>query len=97
MANVDALTTMGNAQLTVLHAASVAATITGLSNLEALGGGTVQLVTCPPREGNRIDNDGSVASKPTKAGDVEEASSSRDLLPISSQDKAVAEEERPSR
>ena len=74
---------MGNAQPTVLHAASVTIKITGLSNVEALGGGTVQLVTHPPQKGHRIDNDGSVASKPTKAEDVEEGSS-RDLLPTRS-------------
>ena len=88
MANADALTTMGNAQLTVLHAESVAAKTTGLSNVEALGGGTVQLVTHPPREGHRIDNNGSAASKATKAGDMEEAS--RDLLQTRSQAKMNA-------
>ena len=95
MANADALITMGNVQLTVLHAVSVAAKITGLSNVEALGGGIVQLVSHPPWEGHRIDKDGSVASKPTKAGNMEAAS--RDLLPTRSQAKAMAEEERPSR
>ena len=78
MTNVDALTTTGNAQLMVLHATSVATKIPGLSNVEALGGGTVQLVTHPPWEGHRMDNNSSAASNPTKAGDVEAAS--RDLL-----------------
>ena len=91
MANVTALTTMGNAQLMVLDAVSVAAKITGLSNVEVLGGGTVQLVTHPPREGHRTDNGNSVANKPTKAWDMEEASSSRDLLPTRSQAKAITE------
>ena len=94
MANADALTTTGNAQLTVLHAVSEAVKITGLSNVGTLGGGTVQLVAHPPQEGHRIDNDDSAASKPTKPGDVEEASS-RDLLPTRSQAKAMPEEERP--
>ena len=97
MANADTLTTMGNAQLTVLHAASVASKITGPSNVEALGGGTVQLVAHPPQEGHRIDNNSSAASMPTKAGDVEEASSNTDLLPTRSQAKAVDEEESHSR
>ena len=96
MANVDALTTMGNAQLMVLHAVSVAIKISGISNVQAPGGGTVQLVTHPPWEGHRIDNGNSVASKPTKAGDMEEASSSSsDLLPTRNQ--AMDEEESHSR
>ena len=70
VASVDAHTTMGNALLTVLHAASVAVWIIGLSNVEALGGGTVQLVTHPPREGHRIDRDASVITSQTKAGDM---------------------------
>ena len=97
MANADALTTTGNAQLTVLHAVSVAIKITGLSNAEAPVGGTVQLVAHPPQEGYRIDKDGSVASMPIKAGNVEEASSNSDLLPTRSQTKAEDEEESHSR
>ena len=50
MANADTLTTTQNAQLMVLHAANVADKITGHSNVEALGGGTVQLVTHPPQK-----------------------------------------------
>ena len=87
MANADANTTMGNAQPTVLHAASVASRITGLSNVEVLGVGTVQPVTHPPREGHK-DRGGSAPSR--KAGDMEEAAASRNLLPIRSQGKAVA-------
>ena len=64
----------------------------GLSNVEALGGGTVQLVTYPPWEGHRIDRDGSVVSSQIKAGDMEEVVASRDLLPTRSQAKAVAVE-----
>ena len=72
--------------------------ITGLSNVEALGGGTVQLVTHPPREGHRTDRDTQVATSKTKAGDEEEeAMSSRNLLP-KDQAMAMAEEEaNPSR
>ena len=81
VASADAHTATGNALLTVLHAASVAIWITLLSNVEALGGGTVQLVTHPPREGHRIDRDGSAVTSQTKAGDVEEAVASRNLLP----------------
>ena len=90
MASVDTHTTMGNAQPTVPHAASVATRITVLSNVEALGGGTVQLVTHPPQEGHRIDRDGSAPSR--KAGDMEEVAASRNLLPTRSQGKAVAME-----
>ena len=71
----------------VPHAASVATRITGLSNVEALGGRTVQLVAHPPREGHK-DRDGSATSR--KAGDMEEVAASRNLLPTRSQDKAVA-------
>ena len=86
MASADAHTTMGNAQPTVLHAASVAARITGLSNVKALGGGTIQLVAHPPLEGHRIDRDSSAPSR--KAGNVV---ASRNLLPRS-QAKAMAME-----
>ena len=92
VASVDAHTTMGNALLTVLHVVSVAIWITGLSNVEVLGGGTVQLVTHPPQEGHRIDRDGSAVTSQTKAGDMEEAVASRNLLP-KDQVAAVAEEE----
>ena len=90
MASADAHITTGNAQPVVPHAASVAARITGLSNVEALGGGTVQPVAHPPWEGHRIDRDGSAPSR--KAGDVEEVVASRNLLPARSQGKAVAVE-----
>ena len=60
---------MVNAQLTGPHAVSVAIQITGLSNAEALEGGTVQPVTHPSWEGHRTDRDASVATSQTKAGD----------------------------
>ena len=74
------------------------AQITGLSNVEALGGGTVQLVTHPPQEGHRTDRDAQVATSQTKAGDEEEEeTTSRNLLP-KGQAMAMAEEEaNPSR
>ena len=75
-----------------LHAVSVAVRITGHSNVEALGGGTVQQVAHPPPEGHRIDRDGSAVSSQIKAGDMEEAVASRDLLPTRSQAKAMAME-----
>ena len=75
-----------------LHAASVANKITGLSNVEALGGGTVQLVTHPPWEGHRINRDTLAAASQTKAEDMaEEGMPSRNLLP-KGQAMAVAEE-----
>ena len=52
VASADAHTTMGNAQHMGLHAVTVARRTTRLSNAEALGGGTVQLVTHPPQEGH---------------------------------------------
>ena len=55
VASVDAHTAMVIAQPTGPHAASVAVKITGLSNVEALGGGTVQPVAHPPREGHRTE------------------------------------------
>ena len=88
MASADAHTTTVNAQPMVPHAASVAARITQLSNVEALGGGTVQLVTHPPREGHRIDRDSSAPSR--KAENEEAAATSRDPLPTRSQGKAMA-------
>ena len=98
VASADALTAMVTAQLMVPHAVSVAIRITGLSNVEALGGGIVQLVGHPPWEGHKIDRDGSVVSSQIKAGNVEEAVASRDLLPTRSQAKTMAvEEASPSR
>ena len=98
VASVDAHTTTVAAQPTEPHVASVAIQITGLSNVQALAGGTVQPVTHPPREGHRIDRDVQVATSQTKAGDEEEEeTSSRNLLP-KGQAMAVAEEEaNPSR
>ena len=72
VASVDAHTAMVIAQLTGPHAASAAVKITGLSNVEALGGGTVQPVAHPPRKGPRIDRDASVVTSQTKAEDKEE-------------------------
>ena len=93
MASADAHTAMVIAQPMEPHAVSVAGQITRLSNVEALGGGTVQPVAHPPWEGHRIDRDASVATSPTKANDEEEEeTSSRDLLP-KGQAVAVAEEE----
>ena len=98
MASADAHTATVIAQLTGPHAVSVAGQITGLSNVEALGGGTVQLVAHPPPEGHRIDRDTSVATSPTKAGDEEEEeTSSRDPLPKGQAVAVAEEEENPSR
>ena len=81
------------AQPTEQHAVSVAIRTTGLSNVEALGGGTVQVVVHPPWEGHRIDRDASAATSQTKAEDVEEEGMpSRNLLP-KGQAVALAEEE----
>ena len=97
MANVDDHTATVTAQHTAQHAVSVATRITGLSNVEALGGGTVQPVAHPPREGHR-DRDTSVATSQTKAEDVEEeATSSRDPLPKGQAMAVAEEEENPSR
>ena len=98
VASVDAHTVTVTAQPMEPHVASVAGQITGLSNVEAPGGGTVQLVAHPPREGHRIDRDASAATSQPKAGDEEEeAMSSRNLLP-KGQAMAMAEEEaNPSR
>ena len=94
VASADAHTAMVIAQPTEPHAASVASQITGPSNVEAPGGGTVQPVAHHPQEGHRIDRDAPVAtSSPTKAKDEEEEeTSSRDLLP-KDQAVAVAEDE----
>ena len=98
MASADAHTTTVIAQPTEPHAVSVASQITGLSNVEALGGGTVQPVAHPPQEGHK-DRDASVAtSHPTKAKDEEEEeTSSRDPLPKGQAVAVAEEEENPSR
>ena len=98
VASADAHTAMVIAQLTGPHAASVAVKITGLSNAEAPGGGTVQLVAHPPQEGHRIDRDTSVVTRQTKAEDKEEEeTSSRNLLPKGQAVAVAEEEENPSR
>ena len=98
MASVDAHTATVIAQLTGPHAASVAIKITGLSNVEAPGGGTVQPVTHPPRKGHRIDRDAPVVTSQTKAEDEEEEeTSSRNLLPKGPAVAMAEEEENPSR
>ena len=80
------------------HVVSVAIKTTGLSNVEALGGGTVQPVAHPPREGHRIDRDASVVTSQTKAEDEEEEeTSSRNLLPKGQAVAVAEEEENPSR
>ena len=91
VASVDAHTATVIAQPTEPHAVSVAGQITGLSNVEAPGGGTVQPVAHHPQEGHRIDRDASVATRPAKAKEEEETTS-RDPLP-KGQAVAVAEEE----
>ena len=92
VASADAHTAMVIAQPMEPHAVSVAGQITGLSNVEAPGGGTVQPVTHHPQEGHRIDKDASVATRPAKAKDKEEEeTTSRDPLP-KGQSVAVAEE-----
>ena len=99
VASVDAHTATVIAQPTEPHAASVAGQITGPSNVEAPGGGTVQPVAHHPREGHRIDRDAPVAtSSPTKAKDEEEEEmSSRDLLPKGQAVAMAEKEESPSR
>ena len=98
MASADTHTAMVIAQPKEPHAASVAGQITGLSNVEAPGGGTVQLVAHPPREGHRTDRDASVATSPTKAKDEEEEeTTSRDPLPKGQAVAVAEEEENPSR
>ena len=86
MAKVDAHTITVNALPTGLHPASVARRTTGLSNVEALGGRSVHLDAHPSQEGHRSrDNEDSVASSSTKAGDEEKEEAmvtSRDPLPI---------------
>ena len=98
VASVDAHTATVTAQLMELHAASVTIKITGLSNVEAPGGGTVQPVAHPPQEGHRIDRDTSVATSQTKAeNEEEEATSNRNLLPKGQAVAMAEEEENPSR
>ena len=98
VASADAHTATVIAQLTGPHAASVAGQITGLSNVEAPGGGTVQPVAHPPWEGHRIDRDASVVTSQTKAEDEEEEeTSSRNLLPKGQAMAMAEEEESPSR
>ena len=98
VASADAHTATVIAQPTGPHAVSVAGQITGLSNVEALEGGTVQPVAHPPREGHRIDRDASVATSQTKAVDEEEEeTSSRNLLPKGQAVAVAEEEESPSR
>ena len=82
VANVDALITTRNVQHMGLHAATVVRRTTVLSNVEALGGGSVHLVTHHPWKGYIRDIKDSAADSLTKAGDnEEEATSSRDSLP----------------
>ena len=98
VASVDAHTATVIAQLTEPHAASVAGQITGLSNVEAPGGGTVQPVAHPPREGHRIDREASAVTSPIKAKDEEEEeTTSRDPLPKGQAVAVAEEEENPSR
>ena len=82
MANADALTVTGNAQHMVQHAASVARRTTGLSNVEALEGGTVHQDGHPFWEGQSCrDKEHTAASHSTKAGAEEEAVETRTVLP----------------
>ena len=98
VASADAHTTTVIAQPTEPHAVSVTSQITGLSNVEAPGGGTVQPVAHHPREGHRIDRDPSVATRPAKAKDEEEEeTTSRDPLPKGQAVAVAEEEENPSR
>ena len=98
VASAEAHTAMVIAQLTGPHAVSVASQITGLSSVEAPGGGTVQPVPHPALESHRIDRDASVATSPTKAKDEEEEeTSSRDPLPKGQAVAMAEEEEKPSR
>ena len=98
VASADAHTAMVIAQPTGPHAVSVAGQITGLSNVEAPGGGTVQPFAHHPREGHRIDRDASVATSPPKTKDEEEEeTSSRNLLPKRQAVAVAEEEENPSR
>ena len=98
MASADAHTATEIAEPTGPHAVSVAIKITGLSNAEAPGGGTVQPVAHHPQEGHRTDRDASVATNQTKAEDEEEGeTSSRNLLPKGQAVAVAEEEENPSR
>ena len=84
VASVDAHTITVNALLMGLHAVSVARRTTGLSNVEALEGGTACQDAHAPWEGHRSrDNEDSVASSSTKAEEEEEeAMATRSPLPI---------------
>ena len=97
VASADAHTTTVKAELTGPHAVSVASQITGLSNVEAPGGGTVQPVAHPPREGHRIDRDASAATSHTKAGGEEKEETSSRNLPKGQAVAMAEEEENPSR
>ena len=98
VASVDAHTATVIAQPTEPHAVSVASQITGLSNVEAPGGGTVQPVTHHPQEGHRIDRDAPAATRPAKVKvEEEEETTSRDLLPKGQAVAMAEEEENPSR
>ena len=98
VASADAHTATAIAQPMEPHAASVAGQITGLSNVEAPGGGIVRPVAHHPWEGHRIDRDAPVATSPTKAGDEEEdETTSRDPLPKGQAVAVAEEEENPSR
>ena len=66
VASMDAHTATVIAQPTEPHAVSVAGQITGPSNVEAPGGGTVQPVAHHPREGHRIQRRTSGNKPPNK-------------------------------
>ena len=66
VASADAHTARVIAQPTEPHAVSVVGQITGLSNVGAPGGGTVQPVAHHPREGHRIDRRSSGNKPPNK-------------------------------
>ena len=74
VANADVYTITVNALPMGLHAASVAKRTTELSNVEALGGGTVGQDVHSLQEGHRSRDkeDSPATSSPTKAGDMEE-------------------------
>ena len=71
MASADIHTTMVNALPMGLYAVTVVRRTTGLSNVEALGGGTVCQDVHPPWEGqrNQSKEDPLATSSSTKAGD----------------------------
>ena len=98
VASADTHTATETAKPMVPHAVSVDVKTTGLSNVKAPEGGTVQLVAHPPQEGHRTDRDTLAVTSQAKAGDEEEeAMASRNSLP-KGQAMALAEEEaNPSR